>query len=109
MAVEVKVPPVGESVQEAMIHKWRKAAGEFVKRDEVLMDLETDKATVEVTAEAEGVLEVLRNEGDTVAIGEVVARIDTAGKAQASNGNGNGNGKAKAAPTQTAQAVPPPP
>ena len=80
MALDVKVPPVGESVQEAMIHKWRKAAGDFVKRDEVLMDLETDKATVEVTAEAEGVLEVLRNEGDTVAIGEVIARIDTNAK-----------------------------
>lgn len=93
MALDVKVPPVGESVQEAMIHKWRKAAGDFVKRDEVLMDLETDKATVEVTAEAEGVLEVLRNEGDTVAIGEVIARIDT---------NAKGSSTTKAAP-------PPPP
>ncbi len=96
MALDVKVPPVGESVQEAMIHKWRKAAGDFVKRDEVLMDLETDKATVEVTAEAEGVLEVLRNEGDTVAIGEVIARIDT-------------NAKGAAKPAADKSATPPPP
>ncbi len=99
MALDVKVPPVGESVQEAMIHKWRKAAGDFVKRDEVLMDLETDKATVEVTAEADGVLEVLRNEGDTVAIGEVIARIDTNAKPSAS---------AKASADKSATTPPPP-
>jgi 2-oxoglutarate dehydrogenase E2 component (dihydrolipoamide succinyltransferase) len=80
MAVEVKVPAVGESVQEAMIHKWHKASGEFVEMDEVLLELETDKATVEVTAESEGVIETLKNEGDTVAIGEVIAKIDTDAK-----------------------------
>lgn len=80
MAVDVKVPAVGESVQEAMIHKWHKAAGDVVNMDDVLMELETDKATVEVTAEVAGTLEILRKEGDTVAIGEVVARIDTQGK-----------------------------
>jgi 2-oxoglutarate dehydrogenase E2 component (dihydrolipoamide succinyltransferase) len=94
MAVDVKVPAVGESVQEAMIHKWHKAAGDVVKRDDVLLELETDKATVEVTAEADGALAILRKEGDTVAIGEVIARIDPAGK-------GEGAGKTAA--------VPPPP
>ncbi|MBM4250776.1 MAG: 2-oxoglutarate dehydrogenase complex dihydrolipoyllysine-residue succinyltransferase [Deltaproteobacteria bacterium] len=88
MAVDVKVPAVGESVQEAMIHKWHKASGEAVKRDDVLMELETDKATVEVTAETDGVIEILNKEGDTVAIGQVVARID-----------------ASASPTKAASAV----
>ncbi len=88
MALEVKVPAVGESVQEAMIHKWHKASGDFVDMDDVILELETDKATVEVVAESAGVLEVLKNEGDTVAIGETIAKIDTdaakpAGTAQA--------------------------
>lgn len=98
MSVDVKVPAVGESIQEAMIHKWHKAAGDTVRRDDVLMELETDKATVEVTAETDGVLEVLKKEGDTVAIGEVVARINTDGKAVA-----------KAAPAATGTTPPPPP
>lgn len=99
MAVDVKVPAVGESVQEAMIHKWHKTAGEFVRRDDVLMEIETDKATVEVTAEVEGVLEILRNEGDTVGIGEVVARIDTSKSA----------GATPPAPAAKPQAATPPP
>jgi 2-oxoglutarate dehydrogenase E2 component (dihydrolipoamide succinyltransferase) len=98
MAVDVKVPAVGESVQEAMIHKWHKSSGDPVRRDDVLMELETDKATVEVTAEADGVIEILAKEGATVAIGAVVARIDTSAKATA------------AAPQAKAAApVPPPP
>jgi len=76
--VDVKVPAVGESVQEAMIHKWYKATGDYVKQDDVLLELETDKATVEITAEQSGVLEVLNKEGDTIGIGDVIARIDTA-------------------------------
>jgi 2-oxoglutarate dehydrogenase E2 component (dihydrolipoamide succinyltransferase) len=98
MAVDVKVPAVGESVQEAMIHKWHKSSGDPVRRDDVLMELETDKATVEVTAEADGVIEILAKEGATVAIGAVVARIDTSAKASATTP------QAKAAAP-----VPPPP
>lgn len=79
MALDVKVPAVGESVQEAMIHKWHVSAGDFVARDSVLLEIETDKATVEVTAEAEGTIEILKKEGETVGIGDVIARIDTAG------------------------------
>ena len=51
MAVDVKMPNVGESVQEGVIHKWRFKSGDYVKRDDVLVELETDKATVEVVAE----------------------------------------------------------
>lgn len=95
--VDVKVPAVGESVQEAMIHKWLKASGDIVKMDDVLMELETDKATVEVTATAAGRLETLKKEGETVAIGETIARIDPA---QAST---------NAAPTEAKPSMPPPP
>jgi 2-oxoglutarate dehydrogenase E2 component (dihydrolipoamide succinyltransferase) len=59
MAIEIKVPSVGESVKEGMIGSWRKASGDKVERDEVLLDLETDKATVEVVAEASGQLEII--------------------------------------------------
>jgi 2-oxoglutarate dehydrogenase E2 component (dihydrolipoamide succinyltransferase) len=99
MALDVKVPAVGESVQEAMIHKWHISGGDYVARDAVLLEIETDKATVEVTAEADGVVEILKKEGDTVGIGDVIARIDTAAAKPA---NGGGKTKAEAA-------VPPPP
>jgi 2-oxoglutarate dehydrogenase E2 component (dihydrolipoamide succinyltransferase) len=81
--VDVKVPAVGESVKEGMIHRWHKKSGEFVARDEVLLELETDKATVEVVAESAGTVTTLKKEGDTVAVGEVVAKIDTAGQPSA--------------------------
>ena len=86
MALDVKVPAVGDSVQEAMIHKWHVKAGDFVARDAVLLEIETDKATVEVTAESEGVIEILKKEGETVGIGDVIARIDTAGAKPAGKG-----------------------
>ncbi|MEY4631192.1 MAG: 2-oxoglutarate dehydrogenase complex dihydrolipoyllysine-residue succinyltransferase [Pseudomonadota bacterium] len=78
MAVDVKVPSVGESVKEGMIHKWHVKSGDYVNRDQVLVELETDKATVEVVAEAAGVIQVGKKQGDMVAVGEVIASIDTA-------------------------------
>jgi 2-oxoglutarate dehydrogenase E2 component (dihydrolipoamide succinyltransferase) len=77
MAVDVKVPSVGESVKEGMIHRWHVKNGDYVARDQVLVELETDKATVEVVAEAAGVVTLGRKQGDTVAVGEVIASIDT--------------------------------
>ncbi len=102
MAFEVRFPVVGESVQEGQVYKWRKKTGEFVKRDEVLVEVETDKATVEIVAEAEGTLTIQKNEGETIAVGEVLASIDTAVKAPAA-------GAPAAAPKAAAPAVPPPP
>ncbi len=75
MAIEIKVPSVGESVKEGMIGSWRKASGDKVERDEVLLDLETDKATVEVVAEVSGQLEILASVGQVVKIGEVIGKI----------------------------------
>lgn len=87
MTVDVKVPAVGESVKEGMIHKWHKKSGDFVAVDEVIVELETDKATMEIVAETAGAIEILRKQGDTVAIGEVIARIDSAAKGVASTPN----------------------
>jgi 2-oxoglutarate dehydrogenase E2 component (dihydrolipoamide succinyltransferase) len=80
MAVDVKVPAVGESVKEGMIHKWHKNTGDYVKIDDVILELETDKATVEVVAENSGVITCNKKAGDTVKVGEVIASIDTAAK-----------------------------
>ncbi len=81
MKYEVKVPAVGESITEATIGSWVKKNGQAVKRNDVLMLLETDKASVEVVAEQDGVLTVSAQEGSTIPIGSVVAIIDSEGKA----------------------------
>lgn len=79
MKAEIKVPAVGESISEATIGEWTKKSGEFVKRDEVILLLETDKASVEVVAPNDGVLTTTAKAGDVVKIGAVVAYIDTTG------------------------------
>lgn len=81
MKYEVKVPAVGESITEATIGSWNKKNGEAVKRNDVLMSLETDKATVEVVAEQDGVLTINVQAGQVIPIGSVVAVIDSEGKA----------------------------
>ncbi len=80
MKYEVKVPAVGESITEATIGSWSKKNGEAVKRNDVLMSLETDKATVEVAAEQDGVLLISVEAGKVVPIGSVVAQIDSDAK-----------------------------
>jgi 2-oxoglutarate dehydrogenase E2 component (dihydrolipoamide succinyltransferase) len=77
MLIDVKVPGVGESVTEAVLAQWFKNDGDLVKKDEPLFVIETDKVTLEVVAEADGVLAIKAPEGKTVAIGAVVATIDT--------------------------------
>ncbi|MFP4347789.1 MAG: 2-oxoglutarate dehydrogenase complex dihydrolipoyllysine-residue succinyltransferase [Thermodesulfobacteriota bacterium] len=77
MAIEIKVPSVGESVQEAILAEWFKEDGDTVKRDEPIFVLETDKITLEVNAEADGILRIQVPEGETVAIGTVVGMIET--------------------------------
>lgn len=84
MKVDVKVPAVGESITEAIIGSWTKKSGEFVKMNDVIMLLETDKASVEVVAEKDGVLTISAQAGDTVKIGATVGSIDTDGKPSAS-------------------------
>jgi 2-oxoglutarate dehydrogenase E2 component (dihydrolipoamide succinyltransferase) len=82
MQVEVKVPQLSESVSEATLVAWRKKAGEAVKRDENLIDIETDKVVLELPAPADGVIaRIVKNDGDSVTSGEVIAVIDTEAKA----------------------------
>jgi 2-oxoglutarate dehydrogenase E2 component (dihydrolipoamide succinyltransferase) len=82
--VEVKVPQLSESVSEATLVAWKKKAGEAVKRDENLIDIETDKVVLELPAPADGVLaKIVKNDGDSVTSGELIAVIDTEGKGAA--------------------------
>ena len=77
MAVEVAVPTVGESITEVFIGTWLKEEGDTVSEDEPLVEVETDKATLEVPATASGVLsKILKNEGDSAEIGEIIAHIE---------------------------------
>src|SRR6056297_3326016 len=76
MSTEVKVPTLPESVSDATVAKWHKKAGDSVKRDENLVDLETDKVVLEVPAPADGVLESIdAEEGETVNADDVLGRI----------------------------------
>ncbi|KPV47723.1 dihydrolipoamide succinyltransferase, partial [Kouleothrix aurantiaca] len=82
MAVEVRVPTLGESIVEATVGKWLKRVGDTVAAGETLVDLETDKVNVEVAAEQAGVLEqILKNEGENVAVGEVIGTLGAGGAA----------------------------
>jgi 2-oxoglutarate dehydrogenase E2 component (dihydrolipoamide succinyltransferase) len=76
MALEIKVPTVGESISEVTLVKWVKKTGDYVNRDEVVAELESEKATFEVSAEQAGILQTIANEGDTLAIGDLVCTID---------------------------------
>lgn len=76
MAIQVEVPSLGESVTQAILISWHKAEGETVAVDEPLCELETDKANVDIPAKSSGILHRLKQEGETVNVGEVIARID---------------------------------
>lgn len=74
--IDIKVPTVGESINEVTLVKWLKQDGAYVERDEVLAELESEKATFELNAEQAGVLKTVGKEGDTLNIGDLVAQID---------------------------------
>ncbi|WP_336885100.1 biotin/lipoyl-containing protein, partial [Chromobacterium subtsugae] len=100
MLIEVKVPQLPESVSEATLMSWHKKVGEFVKRDENLIDLETDKVVLELPAPQAGVLvEIIEQDGATVVSGQLIAKIDTAAQA----------GDAAPAPAAAAPAAAPAP
>lgn len=81
MAVEMKIPAVGESITEVTVGTWYKKEGDSVKMDDVLCGLDSDKATFELTAEADGVLHILAQEGDVLPIGASICTIDDGGNA----------------------------
>ncbi|MEW6260862.1 MAG: 2-oxoglutarate dehydrogenase complex dihydrolipoyllysine-residue succinyltransferase [Thermodesulfobacteriota bacterium] len=77
MKIDIRIPSVGESVREAVLAQWMKASGDRVRKGETILVIETDKVTLELSAEADGVLSILVKEGQTVPIGAVVGTIDT--------------------------------
>lgn len=74
--LEIKVPTVGESISEVTIARWNKKTGDYVEMDELLCELESDKATFELNAEQAGILTTKGNEGDTIKVGDVICLID---------------------------------
>lgn len=83
MSLEIKVPAVGESITEVVLSRWVKNDGDFVEMDEIIAELESDKATFELTAEKAGTLKIVAQEGDTLEIGAVVCTIEEGGAAPA--------------------------
>ncbi len=109
MAIDIKVPTLGESVTEATLAKWFKKAGEAVAVDEPLCELETDKVTVEVSAPANGVLaELAVDEGATVAVGTIIGRLNEGGAAAKPAPAKAAPAAAPAAPKAEAKAAPKP-
>ncbi|GAB3932556.1 2-oxoglutarate dehydrogenase complex dihydrolipoyllysine-residue succinyltransferase [Mucilaginibacter myungsuensis] len=100
MSLEIKVPAVGESITEVTLSSWKKKTGDVVAMDEVIAELESDKATFELTAEKAGTLTTLVAEGETIAIGTAVAKIDEGAGAPAAAP------AAEAAPAPVAEAAP---
>lgn len=96
--IDVKVPAVGESISEVTIGSWLKNDGDFVKMDEVICSIESDKATLEIAAPKAGKLKLLVQEGDTVAIGAKIAEVDDSVSAPA----GNAEAPKKEAPVASA-------
>lgn len=76
MAIEIKIPTIGESITEVTLVSWHKADGEFVDEGDILCDIESDKATVELPAESSGVLKILVEEGSELPIGAVIATLE---------------------------------
>ncbi|MGB4771666.1 MAG: 2-oxo acid dehydrogenase subunit E2, partial [Chitinophagaceae bacterium] len=81
--IDIKVPTVGESISEVTLVKWLKKDGEYVERDQVIAELESEKATFEINAEKAGVLKTVAAEGDTLKIGDLAAQIDETASAPA--------------------------
>lgn len=97
MSTEIKVPTVGESINEVTLAQWLKQDGDYVEMDETIAELESDKATFELPAEKAGVLRIIAQEGDTLEIGALLATIE--------EGEGQPAAKAETAPAQASDAA----
>ena len=89
MSIEIKVPSVGESINEVTLIKWIKKDGDWVDRDEVIAELESEKATFEINAEKAGILHTVAKENDTLKIGDVACTIDDAAEKPAAGRKGS--------------------
>ena len=105
--LEMKVPSPGESITEVEIAQWLVADGDYVEKDQAIAEVDSDKATLELPAEASGIITLKAEEGDAVAVGEVVCLIDTDAEKPEGKGNdttetyenaGDETGKGNAAP-----------
>ena len=105
--IDIKVPTVGESISEVTLVKWLKKDGDYVQRDEVIAELESEKATFELNAEQAGILKTVGKEGDNLAIGDVVAQIDETAAAPAGNAPAQPAAAPAAATTDAAPAPAP--
>lgn len=107
MAIEIKVPPLGESLVDAVVGQWLKGEGDEISRGETILELETDKVNLEVTAEDDGVLSSIKHqEGDTVTVGEVLGLLE-AGASGGASANGSAPAAAPVAASAPADATPP--
>ncbi len=98
MIQEIKVPSPGESISEVQIAHWIKKDGDYVEKDEEIAEIDSDKATLTLAAEADGILKIIAKEGETIAVGSVVCTIDTEGKKP----EGKPTTETKAAPAKAA-------
>ncbi len=105
MALEVKIPTVGESITEVTIAKWNKKDGDTVAANELLCELESDKATFELQAEKAGKLSIKVSEGETVAIGTLICVIEDSGASAAVTSAPSTSNVAAATPASTGQTV----
>src|SRR5882762_10453165 len=103
MSIEVKIPAVGESITSGVVSVWHRKSGEFVNAGEPLFTLETDKVSTEITAEKDGLLETIVNDGQEVKIGEVVATIDDSKSAPAKTGPAEKKATAEPKPSEKPQ------
>jgi len=97
MSQEIKVPEVGESITEVTIASWLKKDGDYVEQDEIIAELESDKATFELPAEVAGTLKIKAQEGDTIDVGSVICEIDADAKGGSSSDNGSSSDEKPAA------------
>jgi 2-oxoglutarate dehydrogenase E2 component (dihydrolipoamide succinyltransferase) len=100
--MEIKVPEVGESIYEGLLVKWHKRNGEMVRRDEPLCEIETDKITIELNAEADGILSIQAKEGTTVKIGGVIGVVAESSALQAPSAKAAGKAETAFAPPGSA-------
>jgi 2-oxoglutarate dehydrogenase E2 component (dihydrolipoamide succinyltransferase) len=105
MAIDIKVPAAGESITSANIAKWYKKDGDAVKKGEPLASLETDKVSNELEAEADGVLSIIVQEGEEVAIGTVIGKLETSGAAATSAEKPSAPEPAKSEPAKSEPAA----
>ena len=110
MAIELKVPPVGESISEVQIGEWVKAEGQSVNRDEIIVKIETDKVTVDLPAPVAGVLSrIVLKQGQSAAVGDVIGYLEESGSAEAKAAEPPPASRVNAAPQPAAPAPAPAP